>query len=219
MSAPMTPEVLLRAYALGVFPMARRHDAEELCWVDPDSRGILPLERFHVPRSLKKAIRKNPFTVRCDTAFTTVMRLCAEPTAQRPDTWINQEILRLFSTLHEVGMAHSVECWADDALVGGLYGLSLGGAFFGESMFSRRTDASKIALVHLVARLKKGGYSLLDTQFLTDHLAQFGTVEVPRQDYLKRLARAIEKPAHFYGAMGDDEVLAVLSAQSMTQIS
>ncbi len=219
MSLSMTPELLLRAYALGVFPMARHHDATELCWVDPECRGILPLDRFHLPRSLKKTLRRGPFTVRCDTAFDAVMQLCAAPTDQRPDTWINSEILRLFNALHAVGMAHSVECWVDQDLVGGLYGLSLGGAFFGESMFSRATDASKVALAHLVARLRKGGYSLLDTQFLTDHLAQFGAVEVPRQAYLRALARAIEQPARFYGELGDGEVLGLLSAQSVTQIS
>jgi leucyl/phenylalanyl-tRNA--protein transferase len=199
--------------------MARRHDAAELCWVDPECRGILPLDTFHLPRSLRKVIRQQRFAVRCDTAFDTVMKMCAAPTDQRPDTWINQEILRLFSALHEVGMAHSIECWSGSELAGGLYGLSLGGAFFGESMFCRQTDASKVALAHLVARLKKGAYTLLDTQFLTEHLAQFGAIEVPRQDYLRLLARAIEHPARFYGELGDGEALELLSAQSITQTS
>jgi leucyl/phenylalanyl-tRNA--protein transferase len=204
---------------MGVFPMARhRHDGR-LFWIDPEVRGVLPLDRFHVPRSLKKAIKKNNFTLRCDTAFERVMRLCAEPTEERPDTWINDEITRLFVELHRLGVAHSVECWSDGELVGGLYGLSLGSAFFGESMFSRATNASKIALVHLVARLKKGGYSLLDTQFVTEHLAQFGAIEIPRRDYLRLLGEALDKHAVFYGEVDGDEVLALLSSQSITQIS
>jgi leucyl/phenylalanyl-tRNA--protein transferase len=219
MSSPLTPDQLLRAYALGVFPMARQRDDSKLYWIDPDNRGILPLEQFHLPRSLRKTLRKRQFTVCCDTAFEAVMLMCAEATPNRPETWINNEILRLFVALHRTGMAHSVETWQDGLLVGGLYGLSLGGAFFGESMFSRATDASKVALAHLVARLRKGGYSLLDTQFVTDHLSQFGTIAVPRRDYLARLARALDQRAVFYGAVGDDEVLALLSAQSNTQMS
>lgn len=144
-----------------------------------------------------KRLRRGDFEVRCDTAFEGVIRGCAEPTADRPDTWINEEIVRLFVELHDLGLAHSVETWRHDRLVGGVYGLSLGAAFFGESMFSRTTDASKVALVHLVARLRRGGYCLLDTQFVTDHLQRFGAVEIPRQEYLRRLATAIERRATF----------------------
>ena len=219
MSYQLTSDQLLRAYALGVFPMARRRDDTKLFWIDPESRGILPLQAFHLPRSLRKTLKRGTFTVRCDQAFPEVMRRCAEATENRPETWINDEIFRLFCELFEVGLAHSVESWIGDELVGGLYGLSLGGAFFGESMFSRADDASKVALAHLVARLRKGGYALLDTQFVTSHLAQFGAVEIPRRDYLTRLARAIEQPAQFYGALGDDEVLALLSEQPITQMS
>lgn len=197
MTRHLTPELLLRAYASGIFPMARSHDDPKLYWIDPDQRGILPLEGFHLSRSLRKVLRKGLFDVRCDTAFEKVMRLCAEATPNRPDTWINEEIVHLFVQLHEMGLAHSVESWQDGKLVGGLYGLSLGGAFFGESMFSRATDASKIALAHLVARLKRGGYSLLDTQFVTEHLQQFGAIEISRQRYLRLLAQALDHKAEF----------------------
>jgi len=192
---PLTPEMLLRAYAMGVFPMARTRDDPRLYWIDPDLRGILPLEGFHIPRSLKKVLRRAPFDIRVDTAFEAVMGGCAESTLDRPDTWINDEIVRLFVELHRLGLAHSVEAWEGDHLVGGLYGLGLGGAFFGESMFSRIAEASKVALVHLVARLKVGGFQLLDTQFVTEHLTHFGAVEIPRDDYMRRLTGALEVPA------------------------
>ena len=192
---PLTSDLLLRAYAMGIFPMARSRDDPRLYWIDPDQRGILPLDRFHVPRSLVKTLKRAPFQVRLDTAFEEVMRGCAEGAPDRPDTWINDEIVRLFVELNRLGMAHSVETWQDGRLVGGLYGLGLGAAFFGESMFSRVTDASKVALVHLVARLKVSGYHLLDTQFVTEHLARFGAVEIPRQDYLRQLGRALDVPA------------------------
>ncbi|HSV29123.1 MAG TPA: leucyl/phenylalanyl-tRNA--protein transferase [Candidatus Omnitrophota bacterium] len=194
---PLTSDLLLRAYAMGIFPMARSRHDPRLYWIDPDQRGILPLSEFHIPKSLKKVLKKAPFEIRCDTAYEEVMQGCGESTRDRPDTWINDEIVRLFVELHHLGMAHSVETWRDGRLVGGLYGLALGGAFFGESMFSRETDASKVALVHLVARLKKGGFQLLDTQFVTEHLARFGALEIQRHDYLKRLNRAIELPALF----------------------
>jgi len=219
MSIPLTADQLLRAYALGVFPMARQHDDPRLYWVDPEKRGILPLDSFHLPRSLKKVLRQERFTFRIDSAFEGVMGLCAESTARRPETWINAEIARLFTELHHAGLAHSVESWHGDRLVGGLYGLSMGAAFFGESMFSRATDASKCALAYLVAVLRKGGYTLLDTQFVTDHLAQFGTVEIPRKEYLRLLAKALETPASFQGGLGLDELLALLSVQSTTQTS
>jgi leucyl/phenylalanyl-tRNA--protein transferase len=219
MSIPLTADQLLRAYALGVFPMARQHDDPRLYWVDPEKRGILPLEQFHLPRSLKKVLRQERFAFKIDSAFEQVMALCAESTARRPETWINGEIARLFSELHHAGLAHSVETWAGDQLVGGLYGLGMGAAFFGESMFSRATDASKSALAYLVAVMRKGGFTLLDTQFVTDHLAQFGTVEISRKDYLGLLAKALETPANFQGLLGAGELLELLSVQSTTQTS
>ncbi|RAU21386.1 leucyl/phenylalanyl-tRNA--protein transferase [Paramagnetospirillum kuznetsovii] len=194
---PLTPDILLRAYAMGIFPMARTRDDPKIHWIDPEERGVLPLERFHISKSLKKTLRADVFEIRCDSAFEQVMRACGEAAEDRPDTWINEGIIRLFVDLHGLGLAHSVETWRDGCLVGGLYGLALGGAFCGESMFSRATDASKVALVHLVARLKRGGFTLLDVQFVTDHLRQFGVVEIPRDDYLARLADAIRRRAYF----------------------
>ena len=194
---PLTSDLLLRAYAMGIFPMARSRTDPRLYWIDPDQRGILPLADFHVPRSLRKTLKRAAFDIRVDSAFEAVMEGCAEATADRPDTWINEEILRLFVELHHLGMAHSVETWRDGKLMGGLYGLSLGAAFFGESMFSRETDASKVALVDLVARLKRAGYLLLDTQFVTEHLSRFGATEIPRHQYLKLLAAAVDLPAVF----------------------
>ena len=211
MSSPLTADQILRAYALGVFPMARQHDDPKLYWVDPEKRGILPLKDFHLPRSLRKVLKKGVFEMKIDTAFDQVLDLCAESTARRPETWINAEIVRLFTDLHHAGLAHSVESWQDGKLVGGLYGLSLGSAFFGESMFSRATDASKAALSYLAALMKKGGYTLLDTQFVTDHLAQFGAVEIPRRDYLRMLAQALDKPASFQGGLEPDEVVELLT--------
>jgi leucyl/phenylalanyl-tRNA---protein transferase len=193
----LTPELLLQAYAVGIFPMAESADDPELFWVDPKRRGIIPLDAFHVPRRLRRIVRQNLFTVRCDTAFEAVMHGCAESSDKRPNTWINDEILELYTGLFERGAAHSVECWHDGELVGGLYGVSLGGAFFGESMFSRVTDASKVALVHLVARLRHGGYRLLDTQFLTPHLAQFGAIEITRARYHRLLGEALRYRAVF----------------------
>jgi leucyl/phenylalanyl-tRNA--protein transferase len=187
----LTPAVLLQAYAAGLFPMAEAADDPELFWVDPTRRGIIPLDGFHVPRRLNRVLRRGGFEVRCDTAFVEVMRGCAEASETRPSTWINDEIVRLYGALFEHGAAHCIESWLDGELVGGLYGVSLGAAFFGESMFSRASDASKVALVHLVARLRLGGYRLLDTQFLTTHLAQFGAVEISRPRYHRLLAEAL----------------------------
>jgi leucyl/phenylalanyl-tRNA--protein transferase len=189
--------LLLRAYAAGIFPMAESADSADLYWFDPERRGILPLDDFHVPRRLRRTVRRGPFEVRFDSAFRAVIEACAEPTAERPKTWINHDIVRLYSELAAQGFAHSVECWRDGRLVGGLYGVALGAAFFGESMFSRETDASKVALVHLVARLRAGGYTLLDTQFVTAHLGRFGAVEIPRAEYRRRLAAALATPADF----------------------
>lgn len=196
----LTPELLVRAYSAGIFPMAESGDAATLFWVDPPIRGIMPLDAFHVPRRLAKTVRSQIFDLRCDSAFGWVMEGCAEATGQRPETWINDEILRAYTELHELGFAHSVECWRGDRLVGGIYGVSLGGAFFGESMFWRQTGASKVALVHLVARLRLGGFLLFDTQFVTKHLRRFGAVEIPSRDYLQRLAEALNAAANFPAA-------------------
>ena len=193
----LTPDILLQAYAAGIFPMAEGADDPELFWVDPTRRGIIPLDGFHIPRRLKRVLRQARFTIRVDTAFTEVIRCCAEASETRPTTWINDEIIRLYSALAGLNAAHSVECWREDTLVGGLYGVSLGAAFFGESMFSCATDASKIALVHLVARLRLGGYQLLDTQWLTPHLQQFGGIEISRAHYHRLLADALRYRASF----------------------
>ena len=188
--------------------MARSRSDSRLYWIDPDQRGILPLEQFHIPRSLRKTLKRDIFEMRVDSAFEAVMEGCAQSTSGRPDPGINDEIVRLFVELHRLGMAHSVETWRDGKLVGGLYGLSLGAAFFGESMFSRETDASKVALVDLVARLKRAGYMLLDTQFVTEHLSRFGATEIPRHQYLKLLGNAVELPAVFpRGPVGWNEAL------------
>lgn len=210
-------DVLLRAYAYGVFPMAESRDDPQLYWIDPEARGILPLDRFHVPKRLRRTVRQHPFEIRIDTAFREVMLGCAEAAPNRDGTWINERILALYCELHARGQAHSVECWKDGRLVGGLYGVSLGAAFFGESMFSRETDASKVALVYLVARLLAGGYRLLDTQFVTSHLKQFGAVEISRDAYRARLFEATSREGDFYSLPRDaspDEVL-----QSVTQMS
>lgn len=191
----LTPEILLRAYAQGLFPMAERRDDPALYWVSPELRGIIPLKDFHVPRRLARTIRSGRYRVTADQAFDRVMRGCAEPARGREESWINDEILRLYAALHSSGHAHSVECWQDGALAGGLYGVHLGAAFFGESMFSRARDASKVALVSLVERLRQGGFVLLDTQFLTPHLASFGARAIPRNEYLALLHRAIAGPA------------------------
>jgi leucyl/phenylalanyl-tRNA--protein transferase len=196
MHAPvLTPELLLRAYAEGLFPMADRRDDPALYWVSPELRGIIPLDDFHVPRRLARTARSGRFQITADHAFGEVMQACAAPAPGREQTWINDEILRLYMALHARGHAHSVECWQDGELVGGLYGVTLGAAFFGESMFSRARDASKVALVHLVELLRLGGFLLLDTQFLTGHLARFGAQEIPRDEYLALLHRAITQDA------------------------
>ena len=194
----ITPEVLLKAYASGIFPMSEGADDPGLYWVEPRERGILPLGDFHVPRRLARTVRSGKFDLRIDSAFGKLLALCAEQTTDRRETWINGRIRELYTELHRIGHAHSVECWHDGALAGGLYGVSLGGAFFGESMVTRVTDASKVALVHLVERLRAGGYALLDTQFLTAHLSRFGAVQVPRARYDAMLAEAIHLPADFF---------------------
>ncbi len=218
----MTPELLLRAYAAGIFPMAESRRSNTIFWVDPEVRGVLPLERFHVPRSLRKSIRGGTFEVRCDTAFDKVIRACATAARGRRDTWINDQIIAAYTDLHHMGFVHCVETWRDGRLVGGLYGVALGGAFFGESMFSHARDASKVALVHLVARLRLGGFVLLDCQFVTDHLQRFGVEEVPCRTYLQRLEDALQVKARFYSDLAPPEVEAGLEAvflQSSTQTS
>ncbi|MFM9864549.1 MAG: leucyl/phenylalanyl-tRNA--protein transferase [Micropepsaceae bacterium] len=198
---------LLDAYRSGQFPMAETRDDEEVYWVDPQIRGILPLDEFHVPKRLARTIRKSTLRITVDAAFSAVMLACAAAAPKRWTTWISPLIERSYANLNANGYAHSVEVWNGTALVGGLYGVSIGAAFFGESMFSRETDASKIALVHLAERLKAGGYQLLDTQFITEHLTQFGAIEVPRARYKSLLAKAVDAKADFYvlggaGALG-----------------
>ncbi|SOB88280.1 leucyl/phenylalanyl-tRNA--protein transferase [Sphingomonas guangdongensis] len=194
-TAPFTetldPDLLLRAYAMGLFPMADARTADGVFWVEPRQRAVLPLDGFRLSRRLRRRIASDCFRVTADQAFDQVIALCAEATADRPDTWINTSIEQVFRTLHRRGFAHSIEVWADDRLVGGLYGLALGRAFFGESMFSRATDASKVALAWLVARLRVGGFALLDCQFQTDHLASLGAVEIDRAAYSVLLAAAL----------------------------
>jgi leucyl/phenylalanyl-tRNA---protein transferase len=197
----ITPELMLRAYRAGLFPMAESRRGDRLYWLDPERRGIIPLDaEFHMPRRLLRTVLSGPYRVTADADFAGVIAGCAAPAEGREDTWINPEIEDLFLALHGQGHAHSVEAWEDGRLVGGLYGVVLGGAFFGESMFSRARDASKVALVHLVARLRLGRFALLDSQFLTDHLAQFGAREIPRADYKRRLANAVAAPAEWLAA-------------------
>ena len=192
----LTPQLLIAAYAQGVFPMARSRHAPVIEWYSPDPRGILPLDNFHCPRTLRQRIRQNLFDIRRDTAFAEVIAACAQPRPGHPDTWINREIRHAYAQLHEMGFAHCVEAWREGQLVGGLYGVALGGAFFGESMFHRPdlggTDASKVCLVHLVEHLKSRGFTLLDTQMTSPHLQRFGATEVSRRKYLKLLENALE---------------------------
>lgn len=209
----LDPDLLLRAYRLGAFPMADSVDADDVFWVEPRKRGIIPLNGFHCPRSLAKTVRQGRFEVTVDRDFTGVMRACAAAAPNRDDSWINGTILNAYAALHVRGNAHSVECWQDGALVGGLYGVKLGAAFFGESMFSRVRDASKVALVHLVARLRLGGFRLLDTQFLTAHLAGFGAVQVPRSVYRVQLEGALGATGDFFAL---DSVLGALPATTVS---
>jgi leucyl/phenylalanyl-tRNA--protein transferase len=190
----ITPDLMLRAYRAGLFPMAEARGSARLYWLDPEMRGVLPLDGFHLPRRLARTVLGGGFSVTCDRDFRATIGLCAAPAPGREETWINTQIEALFTALHEMGHAHSIEVWQGGAMVGGLYGVTLGGVFFGESMFSRARDASKVALVHLVARLRLMGFSLLDTQFITGHLAQFGTMEIPRAVYKARLAQAVDQP-------------------------
>jgi leucyl/phenylalanyl-tRNA---protein transferase len=219
-----TAEDLIACYKRGVFPMAEARDDPRVFLIDPEKRGVLPLDRFHVPRRLARTVRRGVFDIRIDTAFEAVIEACAASAPDRPETWINAEIQHLYRELFVRGLAHTVECWREDRLVGGLYGVSLGGAFFGESMFSLERDASKVALVHLVARLRVGGYRLLDAQFMTEHLSQFGAEEIERTDYRRQLLKALVEPADFYRlapAAGGDAAADVAEAglQAITQRS
>ena len=213
----LTPELLLDAYAHGIFPMAESASSPDLFWVDPDERGIIPLEKFHISKSLRKKMKRNPFDIRVNSDFLGVISACAAKRADSDETWINDEIIDLYHNLHKAGHCHTVEIWDSGSLVGGLYGIALGGAFFGESMFHRATDASKIALAHLVERLKFGGFSLLDTQFVTDHLRSLGAIEIPRALYHQKLRHALRLDADFHrfdgGGTSED------CLQSTSQIS
>ena len=216
----ITLDMLLRAYAQGIFPMSESRHDPRISWFDPHKRGVLPLNRFHVPRRLARTVRGGPYRVAVDTAFQQVVEGCAAPRPGRWTTWINDSIIEMFTGLHDIGHAHSVECWKGSQLVGGLYGVSLGAAFFGESMFATRRDASKIALIYLVARLRHGGFRLLDTQFVTGHLERFGALEIPRGDYLRRLKTAVAMEADFQGLSADASPTEVLEfAQSSAQTS
>jgi len=213
----LTTQHLLEAYRAGIFPMAETRDAEELFWLEPKRRGIIPLKEFHLPRELKKLIKQARFRITVNKAFLKVMRLCASPAAGREETWINEDILALYTQLHEQGHAHSVEVWEMGELAGGLYGVAVGGAFCGESMFHLKTGASKVALAYTVARLKAGGFTLFDVQFLTEHLKRFGAVEIDREEYLRRLGAALELTPDFYSMPEDaspEEVLQLIAQTS-----
>jgi leucyl/phenylalanyl-tRNA---protein transferase len=213
----ITPDLLLQAYRIGVFPMGERRDDPKLYWLDPRLRAVLPLDGFHLPQRLKRTIRTGRFEVSADTAFADTVRACAEPRPGHPESWINEPIVDLYGELHRRGHAHSVECRVEGRLVGGLYGVSIGAVFFGESMFSRERDASKVALVHLVARLRYNGFVLLDTQFVTEHLSQFGATEIPRGQYRGLLGRALHMEVDFRA--GDEDAVIDAYLQSITQTS
>jgi leucyl/phenylalanyl-tRNA---protein transferase len=219
----ITPDLMLRAYRHGLFPMAETRRGDRLYWLDPERRGILPLERFHLPRRLLRTILSGEFEIAADRDFAATITGCAASAPGREDTWINPQIEALFIELHRMGVAHSVECRRDGRLVGGLYGVALGGVFFGESMFSTVRDASKVALVHLVARLRVLGFRLLDTQFVTAHLAQFGAVEIPRDEYRMRLAAGLAAPARWSNAIDpaaiDSEIRALAARSSGRDIA
>jgi len=193
----LTPEVILEAYKIGMFPMSESREDKEIHWYDPDPRGVLSIESLHVPRKLQKIIKKKPYRISFDKNFHEVIKSCAKPRVSSDETWINKEIMNLYIDLYKIGYGHSVEVWQEDILVGGLYGIAIGGAFFGESMFSIARNTSKIALVYLTARLWQRGFTLLDTQFLNDHLKQFGCHEIPRVEYHSRLKEAISKNVSF----------------------
>ncbi|WP_417668917.1 leucyl/phenylalanyl-tRNA--protein transferase [Roseibium sp.] len=214
----ITPQVLLKAYACGLFPMAESAEDAGLFWLEPEQRGILPLDQFHLPKRLKRTIRADIFEIRVSTDFQAVIDGCAGQGPDRPQTWINSEIRRLYTELFEMGHCQTVEAWQDGKLVGGLYGVNLNGAFFGESMFTRVTDASKVCLAHLVARLIAGGYSLLDTQFVTEHLSRFGTVQISRDAYSVELNKALQLEGDFHALPANTsgaEILRIIDARTL----
>jgi len=219
----ITPEVLLKAYACGIFPMAESAEDPALYWLEPEKRGVIPLDRFHLPSRLARTVRSDCFTVTVNRDFDAVLEGCAEPRPGRPRTWINARIRALYRKLHDRRHCHSLEVYDGETLVGGLYGVTLGRAFFGESMFHRARDASKVALVHLIARLKAGGFKLLDTQFVTDHLRTFGAIEVPRRQYHKLLEAALTGEGDFAalgtkGPVSGAQVLALLTADRSLRV-
>lgn len=218
-TSEITPEVLLRAYTCGIFPMAESVDDPGLFWVEPEQRGIFPLDGMHISSRLARTVRSDRYRVTVNTAFERVIGECAAPQPGREDTWINHRIRKLYGALHEIDHCHSIEAWDGDELAGGLYGVSLGGAFFGESMFHRSRDASKVALVHLAARLIAGGFALLDTQFVTEHLRSLGAIEVSRRKYRSLLDHATQLPGDFYALpvdrpIGGANALAIVRGQS-----
>jgi leucyl/phenylalanyl-tRNA---protein transferase len=206
----ITPQILLKAYAAGIFPMAESAEDNALYWIEPEERGVIPLDGLRVSRSLRKRVRRRHFGIRIDSDFAAVIEACAARTAARQTTWINSRIRSLYIQLHRMGCCHSVECWRDGRLAGGLYGVRIGAAFFGESMFSRQTDASKVALVHLVARLRAGGFMLLDAQFVNPHLTRLGAVAVAKGDYHQLLEPALAADGDFHRFAGDDKPELVL---------
>jgi leucyl/phenylalanyl-tRNA---protein transferase len=214
----ITPEVLLKAYACGIFPMAENADDPSLYWIEPERRGIIPLDRFHIPRRLARTVRSDRFEIHVDRDFEAVIDACAAPQAGRARTWINERIRSLYVKLHEIGHCHSVEAWCNGELAGGLYGVRLGRAFFGESMFHRERDASKVALVHLLARMRAGGFTLLDTQFVTSHLSGFGAIEVSKRAYGRMLERALGEEADFF-ALDPDPVPGAMALDALITIA
>ena len=215
----ITPQILLRAYAAGIFPMAERAEDNALYWVEPEERGIIPLDGLHISHSLRKAVRRKNFNVRIDQDFAAVIAACAVKTPERNTTWINARIRSLYTQLHRIGSAHSVECWRGPELVGGLYGVRIGAVFFGESMFSRATDASKVALVHLLARLNAGGFRLLDAQFINPHLERLGAATVSKAEYHRLLEPALAGEANFIAFTGDNDPELVLKLAAGSQSS
>ena len=216
----ITPEILLSAYRSGLFPMADSHESKDICLIDPPMRGIIPLNQVHIPRSLRKTIRAEKFEMRIDSDFSSVINSCAERTKNRIDTWINPQIIRLYNELFELGFCHSVEAWQDGKLVGGLYGVSLNGAFFGESMFSRATDASKVSLIYLIARLIFSKYTLLDTQFFSPHLENFGAIDIERKKFSQILAQAMKVHCKFSKLpekMCGKDILQIIDSYSINQ--
>lgn len=208
----LTPDLLLNAYASGVFPMAENRDDPDVFWVDPQFRGVIPLDDFRISRSLAKTLRRAPFQITLNTAFEQVVTGCAD----RPETWINDTIFDLYRALHARGDAHAIEIWDGPDLVGGVYGITMGGAFFGESMFSRRRDASKVALAYLVDHLSRCGFVLFDTQFITDHLASLGAIEIPRKAYQAALSQALQVDANFLNITVITDAYALLQRNAQT---